>query len=67
MFSPRHADRLLGRLTQSPSQWVMTALSLGVKRPMRATDDPSPSSAEFIIHEAIRLLPHTLTACNLIN
>jgi hypothetical protein len=32
--------------TQSPSQWVPGAVSLGSKRPERETDHSPPSSAE---------------------
>jgi hypothetical protein len=40
------ASRTVLRPTQPPSQWVPRALSLGVKRPGRETDNSPPSSAE---------------------
>jgi hypothetical protein len=45
-------------LTQLPIQWVLRALSLGVKRPGRETDHSHPTSAEvkkMWIHFPIRL------------
>jgi hypothetical protein len=44
---------------QSPIQWVMGALSLGVKWPGREADHFLLSSAEVKNGGAILLLPHT--------
>jgi hypothetical protein len=47
--------------THPPIQWIIGALSLGVKRPMRETDHSPPSSAEvkecmeLYLHSPIRL------------
>jgi hypothetical protein len=47
--------------TQLPIQWVLVALSLGVKRPGREADHSDPSSAEvkecvdLSLHSPIRL------------
>jgi hypothetical protein len=40
------ASRMVLRPTQPPIQWVLGALSLGVKRPGREADHLPPSSAE---------------------
>jgi hypothetical protein len=47
--------------TQPPIQWVLGALSLGAKRPMREADHSPPSNAEvkewgeLYLHSPIRL------------
>jgi hypothetical protein len=43
--------------THPPIQWVPGALSLGVKRQGREADHSPPSSAEFKMRGAVRLLP----------
>jgi hypothetical protein len=45
LSSPRHPDPLWGP-TQPPIQWVLGALSTGVKRPGREADHSPPTSAE---------------------
>jgi hypothetical protein len=47
----------LGR-TQSPSQWVLGALSPGLKRQGREADHSSPSSAEVRSDGSIPSLPY---------
>jgi hypothetical protein len=44
-FSPPRPERLWGP-TQPPIQWVLGALSLGVKLPGREVDHSLPSTAE---------------------
>jgi hypothetical protein len=43
--------------TQPPIQWVLGALSLGVKRPEREADHSPPSSAE--VKECVELYLHS--------
>jgi hypothetical protein len=43
--------------TQPPIQWVLGALSLGVKRPEREADHSLPSSAE--VKECVELYLHS--------
>jgi hypothetical protein len=54
----RRPDRAL-ELTQPPTQWVLGALSLGLKRLGREAYYPPPSNAEVKIGGAISPLPHT--------
>jgi hypothetical protein len=46
IFHSTTASRTALGLTQPPIQWVLGALSLGVKRPGRESDHLPPSSAE---------------------
>jgi hypothetical protein len=43
--------------TKPPIQWVLGALSLGVKRPVREADHSPPSSAE--VKESVDLYLHS--------
>jgi hypothetical protein len=54
--SPQLPDRL--RPTQPPIQWVLEALSPGVKQPGRETDHSSPSSANIKNSGAILPFSH---------
>jgi hypothetical protein len=52
------ASRLALGPTQPPIQWVQGALSPGLKRPGRESDQSPQSSAEIMNDGAIRPLPH---------
>jgi hypothetical protein len=57
------ASRPTLRFTQPPIQWVLEALSPGVKRQGREAHDSPPSSAEVKNGRAISALPHTSSWC----
>jgi hypothetical protein len=53
------AFRLVLKSTQPPIQWILRALSPGVKRPGSETDHLPPSSVEIKNGGAVPTLPHT--------
>jgi hypothetical protein len=55
-FSLRHPVQTGSGPSQLPVQWILVAVSLGVKRPGRETDHSFPSSVE--VKECVEVYLH---------